>query len=197
MYLSCYSLCLRNKYIDKITYIYTPNLSWDIINLQMDTMDIIWILMAPSSKWGYGNIHHRQSIGMYFLVLVHMEIFSELSTGCFALLLDLGLHKECPTRFFFILEGAAVTHALDLLWRLPWLLKPVQNELPRITCGATPVDLSATSIAAGSFWSTSLGGGTPTHWHRRTLWATDGLNIWHIWAGLLFTNLPCTVRCTE
>ena len=82
MYLSCYSLCLRNKYTVKITYIYTSNLHGDIINLQMDAMDITWILMAPSSKWGYENIRHRQSIGTYFLILAHMEVFSELSAGC-------------------------------------------------------------------------------------------------------------------
>ena len=81
MYLSCYSLCLRNKYTDKITYIYPSNLCWDIINLQMDAMDMTWILMAPSSKWGCENIHHRQSIGTYFLILAHMEVFSELSAG--------------------------------------------------------------------------------------------------------------------
>ena len=50
MYLSCYSLSLRNKYTVKITYIYTSNLRGDIINLQMDAMDITWILMAPTSK---------------------------------------------------------------------------------------------------------------------------------------------------
>ena len=81
VYLSCYSLCLRNKYTDKITYIYPSNLRWDIINLQMDAMDMTWILMAPSSKWGCENIHHRQSIGTYFLTLAHMEVFSELSAG--------------------------------------------------------------------------------------------------------------------
>ena len=47
----------------------------------MDAMDITWILMAPTSKWGYENIRHRQSIGMYFLILAHMEVFSELSAG--------------------------------------------------------------------------------------------------------------------
>ena len=82
MYLLCYPLVLRNKNTDEITYTYTSNLRGDIINLQMDAMDIPWILMAPSSKWGYENIHHRQSIGTYFLILVHMEVFSELSAGC-------------------------------------------------------------------------------------------------------------------
>ena len=82
MYLSCYSLCLRNKYTVEITYIYTSNLCGDIINLQMDAMDITWNLMAPTSKWGYENICHRQSIGTYFLILAHMEVFSELSAGC-------------------------------------------------------------------------------------------------------------------
>ena len=50
----------------------------------MDAMDITWILMAPTSKWGYENIRHRQSIGTYFLILAHMEVFSELSAGCFS-----------------------------------------------------------------------------------------------------------------
>ena len=50
MYFLCYPLVLRNKYTDEITYIYTPNLRGDIINLQMDAMDITWILMAPSAK---------------------------------------------------------------------------------------------------------------------------------------------------
>ena len=82
MYLLCYPLVLRNKYTDEITYIYTSNLCGDIINLQMDAMDMTWILMAPSSKCGYENICHRQSIGTYFLILAHMEVFSELSAGC-------------------------------------------------------------------------------------------------------------------
>ena len=82
MYLPCYALVLRNKYTDEITYIYTSDLRGDIINLQMDAMDITWILMAPCSKWGYENIRHRQSIGKYFLILAHMEVFSELSAGC-------------------------------------------------------------------------------------------------------------------
>ena len=44
-------------------------------------MDITWILMASSSKLGHENICHRQSIGMYFLILAHVEVFSELSAG--------------------------------------------------------------------------------------------------------------------
>ena len=82
MYFLCYPLVLRNKYTDEITYIHTPNLRGDIINLQMDAMDITWILMAPSSKRGYDNFHHIHSMSTYFLILAHKAVFSELSTGC-------------------------------------------------------------------------------------------------------------------
>ena len=82
MYFLCYPLVLRNKYTDEITYIHTPDLRGDIINLQMDAMDITWILMAPSSKRGYDNFRHIHSMSTYFLILVHMAVFSELSAGC-------------------------------------------------------------------------------------------------------------------
>ena len=99
MYLPCYPLVLRNKYTDEITFFYTSDLRGDIINLQMDAMDITWILMAPSSKWGYENICHRQSIGTYFLILAHMEVFSELSAGWHVFWLFVMLFS--PTYFQF------------------------------------------------------------------------------------------------
>ena len=81
-YLLYYPLCSTNITQGLFLTSLTSNLHWDFYNMICDSSDFPWIFMPPSWKWGRDNFHHIHSMTMYFLILAHMAVFSELYAGC-------------------------------------------------------------------------------------------------------------------